>query len=1301
MYNQEFRTLAGIPPVTIRDPQRIDAWLEKNLPFMDHPEIYATHGDEINSVHRDWDKASFRVCLVGGMAYRNSVGNLAIPLVYSEITEKGPQDWFVDRSYLWESRKNFLMFKRDTVPPIGLQSHRSLADFDAVMFSCSYLQTILHVPLLLKYAGVPWYSDQRTDQHPLVVVGGHHMYVNPEPIWRVMDVGFVGEFSAGGLAMIKSFAEAKAKGIPKWEWMERYRKDGDKPRPGFYVPMFFKETYSKVAPYPIASKEPIFPDMEKVVPKAYISNLDLHAHINEKPLVSFMNPAMGTAEVQSSFGCDTATCTFCSEGQTNKPFRFYSVSRLVRALKNMMRNSGMKDVTLSAFDGAGHPQKRLLIRRLLEEVSDNVSLLSLRVDEMADDDLFTVVSTAAGNKTISMGVEGMSERMRIVYNKWPLVAGTLIPTTRGLIGIEEILQGDEVVTRVGQFPVESVMKDTVTEVVRIGLTDGTVISADGRHPFLVGNKWVETKDLKLGDEFTQVYGTEAGGGKPSLWGVEIDTHLAYLLGFLVGDGNVELNNGVRILVKKDSYEWDRLQNILSAKRIVFSTHFHMNSSDGEIWNIHLSRARAKEIIDVGGKWQLHRLVFQGAAEIRASFIAGLYAADGTISTRGAWSLTQSHPGFLQDIKSALTDLGISTTLGFYDYPKHHNEVLIVRGGQDRQVFDDKISVHMTFHREQKISDALSRPRPTVKSLETVYGETDVYCLTVPGVEEFVANGVVSHNCSEAQILKVCRKAMASGATKIKFFMICNHPWETESDRLEWIESLKKIEAIKNELGSKCQLLTSWTPLVIMPWTPLQWEAPTPDDRTLTGMINAIKAETKTDFRIGSGGRRDEAYMAQLMQLGDRRLDVLIDWCVNNDFVHYGATSKGTKEKIDTILASVPGYEEPLGFHTWFRTKPYSEILPWNHIGVGVSREWLVLVNEISKLGQQQIPTCVQQCSACGACTDEDRVKMAAGHLLKDDDFELKELNVIRQRGTSHVVRMKVSTDFKHRFIGSDYWEAGIRRAFFQADLPIDKTRVRAVTDRYAFYDYTHGIDYVDVGMMERVKPTEVHRIQEFLPNGMRLIASRGYSPHVKLFRLTVGSVHFVVHPNSVIPKAEAKEALERMLGAKEFVAKIKQKVYRKGIVSVPTNVRSWIKDAWLTKDGAIHLETGGKVNPFELLPAMLMSSRRRVLPLDVERLDCYLADSQEDQEDAFRPFCPVTGKKVEADMFDEVHSSGLSAVARYECIPLDIKHQETVVVEEEEAEDTELESELVASQDLFEEQMAEELALETMGRDSM
>ena len=50
-----------------------------------------------------------------------------------------------------------------------------------------------------------------------------------------------------------------------------------------------------------------------------------------------------------------------------------------------------------------------------------------------------------------------------------------------------------------------------------------------------------------------------------------------------------------------------------------------------------------------------------------------------------------------------------------------------------------------------------------------------------------------------------------------------------------------------------------------------------------------------------------------------------------------------------------------------RKRSYDEILPWDHIDIGVSKEFLISESEKAKVSELT-PNCKVNCSGCGAAT---------------------------------------------------------------------------------------------------------------------------------------------------------------------------------------------------------------------------------------------------------------------------------------------------------------------------------------------
>ena len=76
---------------------------------------------------------------------------------------------------------------------VSLESQTPLHDFDVLAFSVSFEWDYPNVVSMLRLAGLPFYASDRTDRHPLIVIGGAVTFVNPEPLAPFADVIAAGE----------------------------------------------------------------------------------------------------------------------------------------------------------------------------------------------------------------------------------------------------------------------------------------------------------------------------------------------------------------------------------------------------------------------------------------------------------------------------------------------------------------------------------------------------------------------------------------------------------------------------------------------------------------------------------------------------------------------------------------------------------------------------------------------------------------------------------------------------------------------------------------------------------------------------------------------------------------------------------------------------------------------------------------------------------------------------------------------------------------------------------------------------
>ena len=222
---------------------------------------------------------------------------------------------------------------------------------------------------------------------------------------------------------------------------------------------------------------------------------------------------------------------------------------------------------------------------------------------------------------------------------------------------------------------------------------------------------------------------------------------------------------------------------------------------------------------------------------------------------------------------------------------------------------------------------------------------------------------INKNITEAEILAGCREAFDNGRTALKLYFMNGLPTETDAD-IEGIAALAQrivdafYETKRN--GKGFNVTVSVSCFVPKPFTPFQWEAQDSIaalERKQQLLRDAIRTRKITYHYHDAHVSYIEAVFAR----GDRRLSRAI----------LEAVDRG--QRLD-------GWDEFFRFDTWMeafaaagidpdfyaaRRRPYTELLPWDHIDCGVSRAFLVRESEKAHAGVTT-PDCRTQCAGCGA-----------------------------------------------------------------------------------------------------------------------------------------------------------------------------------------------------------------------------------------------------------------------------------------------------------------------------------------------
>ena len=224
--------------------------------------------------------------------------------------------------------------------------------------------------------------------------------------------------------------------------------------------------------------------------------------------------------------------------------------------------------------------------------------------------------------------------------------------------------------------------------------------------------------------------------------------------------------------------------------------------------------------------------------------------------------------------------------------------------------------------------------------------------------------VINKNLTEEEILNSCTNAFSGGWNNVKLYFMLGLPTETDEDVLGIAELVYKIilawkeNAVNKKKGLRIHVATAF--FVPKPHTPFQWEKQiTPEEYLRRAKLLKSHLYSKSiEYNY------HEPYLSRLeavMARGDRRLGAVIEEAVKrgarldgwDEFFHYNAWMEAFDAcGIDPDFYTVRGFGD-------------DEMLPWDHIDVGVTKSFLRCERDRAHDGVST-PDCRQKCAGCGA-----------------------------------------------------------------------------------------------------------------------------------------------------------------------------------------------------------------------------------------------------------------------------------------------------------------------------------------------
>lgn len=225
--------------------------------------------------------------------------------------------------------------------------------------------------------------------------------------------------------------------------------------------------------------------------------------------------------------------------------------------------------------------------------------------------------------------------------------------------------------------------------------------------------------------------------------------------------------------------------------------------------------------------------------------------------------------------------------------------------------------------------------------------------------------VINKNVTQEEVINTCTKAFDNGWTTVKLYFMMGLPTETMED-IEGIANLGMdvLHAFYNnpnrQKGTGLQVNISCSSFIPKPFTPFQWEPEDTMDSLKAKQKHLLESIPSKKIKV-SYHETPTSLLEGVLARGDRRLSAVI----------YSAFKDGCK---------FDSWDEHFKFASWMkafeennldpyfytqRKRDFSEVLPWDHLDYGISRNFLEKEN-LKAHENKTTPHCRIKCAGCGA-----------------------------------------------------------------------------------------------------------------------------------------------------------------------------------------------------------------------------------------------------------------------------------------------------------------------------------------------
>lgn len=372
------------------------------LPYVTKPGRYI--GNEFNAILKEWETATVRFALIFPDLYEIGMSHFGLQILYHLLNNE--KDVLAERCFSPDIDAERVMVEKK-LSLQSLESGKPLTSFDVLGITLPYELCYTNILTVLDLAGIPKYSSERDDGHP-IILGGGSCSLNPEPVAPFFDAILLGDGEEAIIEIAGIIRKAKRNGWPKTETLKHLAAIK-----GVYIPKDFNPEYDANGRISRIARKHVH---IQTVERRIVKDLDATSHLC-KPLVPHAKIVHDRLGIEIARGC-TRGCRFCQAGMIYRPVRERTVEQIFELADKGIGQSGFDELALLSLSTGDHSCINDILPRLMDRFADenvSVSMPSMRVGTLSGEVMDQIKRVRKTGFTLAP--EAGSERLRQVINK--------------------------------------------------------------------------------------------------------------------------------------------------------------------------------------------------------------------------------------------------------------------------------------------------------------------------------------------------------------------------------------------------------------------------------------------------------------------------------------------------------------------------------------------------------------------------------------------------------------------------------------------------------------------------------------------------------------------------------------------------------------------------------------------------------------------------------------------------------------------------------------------------------------------